>query len=216
MANLTAGEIAVRIQEPGEDLKVIAERLRTWTKEGLLKPIGKRNPGTGRHHQYPKRALLDAAILSKLHRHFGIWAPRLPHSDRALDLAAKHISDFHLYDGILIYLTIGLLYKDEKASSPTEAFSEIQYVNVVESRKSAAPNRSPKVPLAFRPHRHIGLPELLEFGIVINLTSLYQRLAFPLAEAENTESFYKIFPGARRIRTAGFFSSADLEEEDNG
>jgi hypothetical protein len=213
---LTARQIALRIQDPGEDLRVIGERLRTWTKEGLLKPIGKRNPGTGRYLRYPKRAVVDAAILSKLHRHFGIWAPRLQYCASALDLAVKHISDFHLYDGTLIYLTIGVLYKDENASLPTELFSELQYVNINNARKGAAPNPSLRVPKAFRPHRLIGLPELLEFGIVINLTSLYRRLAFPSAEAEKAEKFYQRFPDARRIVNAGFFSSMDLENNEDG
>jgi len=214
MTTLTPKEVALRIQERGENLKVISERLRTWTKEGLLKPIGKRNPGTGRHLRYPKRAVVDAAILSKLHRHFGIWAPRLQYCAGALDLAAQHIADFHLFDGKLIYLYIGVLYKDKKKTFPTEIFSQLQYVNIVNAR--AAPDNTPGVPEAFRPRLHIGLPELLEFGIVINLSSLYQRLAFPPDEKEARDEALKLFPEAARIKTAGFLSDAISEDDENG
>ncbi len=199
---LTAGEIATRIQEPGEDLRTIGERLRSWTKEGILKPSGKRNPGTGRHLQYPERVVIDAAILSKLAKHFGIWAPRMQHCDSALDLAAKEVNVFEetlKKDGKLIYLTIGVLYKDKNSRIPSEIFSEIQRVDILKSKKNAAPNRRLPDNHPWREHRHIGVPELLEFGIVINLTSLLQRLGFSTEVLDASEDFYSMFPEARRL-----------------
>ena len=38
MATLTAGDIAQMIQRPGEELRTAVDRVRNWTKEGLLKP----------------------------------------------------------------------------------------------------------------------------------------------------------------------------------
>lgn len=214
MTMLTVGEIAERIRDPGEPLAAVIERLRYWAKAGLLKPVGKRKPGTGHHRRYSRRAVLDAAILNKLHLHFGVEAPRLQHCDSALDLAAKHMSDFHLYDGQRFYLTIGVLYKDADATIPTAIYSLLQRVDVVRDR--AAPDDRPGVPESYRPHLNVKLPDALEFGIVINLSSLYQRLAFPPEEAEQRERAERRWPEAARIRTAGFFSSIDLEDGDNG
>lgn len=201
MTNLTAGEIAARIQEPGEDLRAITERLRSWTKEGLLKPVGKRKPGTGRHHQYPESAVVSAAILSKLSRHFGIWAPRLQHCDKALDHAVKYVDQWakRWEDGEFIYLIIGVLYADEQAAIPSEILSEVQFVNIKSSRQKTTSTRH--LPPAFQPHRLIGVPELLEFGIVINLTTLYRRLGVPSKDEARLAELAKRFPGIERIVT---------------
>jgi hypothetical protein len=37
-----------------------------WTKEGLLRPRGERNPGTGRKRSYSEAAIIDALILTAL------------------------------------------------------------------------------------------------------------------------------------------------------
>jgi hypothetical protein len=66
MATLTASDIARRIQRPGEDLRVAIDRLRHWTKAGLLKPIGDAHPGTGRPKQYSKQAAVRATIVQAL------------------------------------------------------------------------------------------------------------------------------------------------------
>ena len=76
MTSITVGDIARRIREPGEELSAVIDRLRNWTKEGLIKPVGDRSPGTGRKRLYPERAIIDAAILSRLARYYGIWAPK--------------------------------------------------------------------------------------------------------------------------------------------
>jgi hypothetical protein len=66
MANLTASDIARHIQRPGEDLQVAVDRLRHWTKGGLIKPIGDAHPGTGRPKQYSKKAAVRAMIVQAL------------------------------------------------------------------------------------------------------------------------------------------------------
>jgi DNA-binding transcriptional MerR regulator len=67
---LTVREIADRIvRTPGVDKAALIERLRHWTREGLLTPIGDKHPGTGRQRQYNDSAVFDAAILNALADH---------------------------------------------------------------------------------------------------------------------------------------------------
>jgi DNA-binding transcriptional MerR regulator len=66
MNEFTVSQIAERIRAPGEALNTVADRLRNWTKEGLLRPIGQKNPGTGRHRRYSESALIDALVLHVL------------------------------------------------------------------------------------------------------------------------------------------------------
>lgn len=62
----TVRDIAKRVQRADEDLDAAVYRLRNWTKEGLLKPAGKRSPGTGYAHSYTEAAVIDALILTAL------------------------------------------------------------------------------------------------------------------------------------------------------
>jgi DNA-binding transcriptional MerR regulator len=63
---LTVSEIAERIAKGGAAKRALIRRLRHWTKEGLLKPIGKRHPGTGSHREYYDWALEDAVLLNAM------------------------------------------------------------------------------------------------------------------------------------------------------
>ena len=63
MQTFTVSEIAERIRRPHEDLRIAGDRIRNWTREGLLQPIGEKNPGTGKVRRYPESALIDAALL---------------------------------------------------------------------------------------------------------------------------------------------------------
>jgi hypothetical protein len=63
---LTVSQIANRIAADGADKAALIERLRHWTREGLLAPSGDRNPGTGRRRLYEDSAVFDAAILNSL------------------------------------------------------------------------------------------------------------------------------------------------------
>ncbi len=66
---LTVSEIAERIANPGADkaaVAVIVGRLRHWTAEGLLHPVGEKSPGTGRHRRYDEAGLEDAALLNEM------------------------------------------------------------------------------------------------------------------------------------------------------
>jgi DNA-binding transcriptional MerR regulator len=62
----TVSEMVERIARPGQDKAGLSERIRHWTREGLLNPIGERNPGTGRHREYDDVALEDAALLNAM------------------------------------------------------------------------------------------------------------------------------------------------------
>jgi hypothetical protein len=66
MRTFTVTEIAERIAPKGEKLDLVADRIRNWTKDGLLEPTGEKNPGTGRSRQYPEKALIEAMVLLEL------------------------------------------------------------------------------------------------------------------------------------------------------
>ena len=63
---ITVRDIAKLIRRDDEDLEVVINRLRNWTKEGLLRFVGKKHPGTGKTRLYPPRAVIDALVLSAL------------------------------------------------------------------------------------------------------------------------------------------------------
>jgi hypothetical protein len=65
-ATLTAQDIARRIRRPNEELTAAVDRLRNWTKEGLIKPVGDLHPGTGRKKRYAAGAVTKAVVLQIL------------------------------------------------------------------------------------------------------------------------------------------------------
>jgi hypothetical protein len=74
----TAGELAEIVRGPDDpdtvavlgapaDRSTINERIRHWTRLGLLSPLGpERYPGTGVHRRYGAEVAVDAAILNAL------------------------------------------------------------------------------------------------------------------------------------------------------
>ena len=66
MAFLTAGDIAKHIQRHGEPLMAAVDRLRNWTKSGIIKPNGPIHPGTGRKKRYSSVELAQAILLQTL------------------------------------------------------------------------------------------------------------------------------------------------------
>jgi hypothetical protein len=74
MRTFTISEIADRIRRPDEEIGAVIDRLKNWVKEGLLKPVGERHPGTGRHRRFPESALIDAAILHVMTDQIGMQA----------------------------------------------------------------------------------------------------------------------------------------------
>ena len=63
MQTLTVAEIAERIRRPHEDMRAAGDRIRNWTREGLLTPVGEKHPGTGKVRRYAADALIEAALL---------------------------------------------------------------------------------------------------------------------------------------------------------
>jgi DNA-binding transcriptional MerR regulator len=63
---LTVSEIADRIAKGSAAKRALIRRLRHWTREGLLKPTGKKHPGTGSHRTYEDWAVEDAALLNAM------------------------------------------------------------------------------------------------------------------------------------------------------
>jgi hypothetical protein len=60
---MTAGQLAECA--PG-DKGFAVERLKHWVKAGLVKPIGARKPGTGRHLRFPSETAVDVVVLAAL------------------------------------------------------------------------------------------------------------------------------------------------------
>jgi DNA-binding transcriptional MerR regulator len=63
---MTVSEMAERLDKRGAAKAAFIERVHHWTRERLLKPAGKRNPGTGRHRVYAESVLEDVKILNKM------------------------------------------------------------------------------------------------------------------------------------------------------
>ena len=72
MRTYTVTEIAGLIARKGEKLDLIGDRIRNWTKDGLLEPLGEKHPGTGRSRSYPEKALIEALVLLELMDCLGI------------------------------------------------------------------------------------------------------------------------------------------------
>jgi DNA-binding transcriptional MerR regulator len=66
--SLTVSEIAERVKPGASKVEKAAfiERMHHWTRERLLSPLGKRNPGTGRHRVYADSALEDVLFLDAM------------------------------------------------------------------------------------------------------------------------------------------------------
>jgi len=90
VATFTVKEIAAEIKRPMEPLQAAIDRLRNWTKEGLISTSGERHPGTGRARQYSQKALVDAVLLQALTDGTGIAAVS---AAPILKDAKKYISD---------------------------------------------------------------------------------------------------------------------------
>lgn len=74
MQTVTAKDIAERIKRPDEDLQAAVDRLKNWTREGLLKTVGEKNPGRGRARQFSERTMVDAVLLQILTDAIGMAA----------------------------------------------------------------------------------------------------------------------------------------------
>jgi hypothetical protein len=68
VSGFTSKELAqiISIASKDDDISSSMERIRHWTGEGLLTPIGEKNPGTGRKRFYDREGMYTALILNEL------------------------------------------------------------------------------------------------------------------------------------------------------
>jgi hypothetical protein len=96
MARYLASEIAEKIQARGENPIKVLNRVRNWTKMGLLQPVKEAHPGSSLAHVYSEETLLDAALLNMFN------AAGTPAVDAAEALKeAKQLLDEHSRDSML-------------------------------------------------------------------------------------------------------------------
>jgi hypothetical protein len=114
---LTVSEIAQVLAETSERQAALVERIRHWTREGLLEPRGEKNPGTGRHREYENAVLVEVAVLDALadlgmqvgqqHTVLKLVRPLLGYGHKIQEWHAKRTF------GIAVYLGISNLGGDE-------------------------------------------------------------------------------------------------------
>lgn len=63
---LTVGQLVEQLGPLVVDTAAMSERIRHWTREGLLVPADQHHAGTGRHRRYDVEAAYEAAILNAL------------------------------------------------------------------------------------------------------------------------------------------------------
>ena len=66
---ITIRDIAARIARKDDNLSSVTERLRYWTKVGVLRPIGDKRGGTGRWRTYSQEEVYIAAIAAEMVAH---------------------------------------------------------------------------------------------------------------------------------------------------
>ena len=71
---MTVSQMAHRAAKRGVKRAAFIERVRYWTREGLLETVGEHHPGTGRHRRYDELALEDALALNALPISASRWA----------------------------------------------------------------------------------------------------------------------------------------------
>jgi hypothetical protein len=61
----TVGDLVERISHDG-NAAALSERIKLWTRSGLIYPIDAKFPGTGRHRRYEWPTIVDCAVLNAL------------------------------------------------------------------------------------------------------------------------------------------------------
>jgi DNA-binding transcriptional MerR regulator len=81
------------------------ERVRHWTREGLLSPAGEKNPGTGRARLYDESAVRKARVLNSL-TECGVTVRNLHVISKFLDSKASEWMTKTAGSSDLVYLVI--------------------------------------------------------------------------------------------------------------
>jgi hypothetical protein len=186
IAMLTVRDIAERIRRPGEPLDAVVDRLRNWTKEGLLQAVGEKNPGTGRRRQYTETAVVDALVLSAL-TELGIPAVRVGRirgeGKTLLQLARRAAAEAEQKEknGQFIYVSIHLTF-DEAHEKVFENAGRKPGTSVIlhYTGNRYAPAVAGRPARLERSFEDITIPHWTEGSIVLNLTTLFRRLRNPV------------------------------------
>jgi hypothetical protein len=91
---LTVGQIVEQLGPVAPDAAAMSERIRHWTREGLLLPVNQHHAGTGRHRRYSPDAGYDAAILNALAT-AGLQLVSRPYIQAALSQARVALQKWH-------------------------------------------------------------------------------------------------------------------------
>jgi DNA-binding transcriptional MerR regulator len=108
VATLTVGGIAEQLRALAPDEEASIERIRHWTREGLIGPVKKPNAGAGKHREYDVLSVLDAAILTVI-------------ADAGLHIASHK----YLLDGLAL---IRRALQKRKPEKSRDLYLEIAYV----------------------------------------------------------------------------------------
>ena len=130
MAAFTAKDLAEKIAPSAEDVPSTIERIRHWTREGLLTPVGERNPGTGHKRRYDEEAVHTSLILNELAK----WGVGIGQTNQAFfhaafllaKEAAKTIKQKEL-EGVVIFLSIN---RGSSLGNPVAYLTEIRNYKV--------------------------------------------------------------------------------------
>ena len=125
LRKLTVSLLADRIWSPSGNLTKpqLIDRLRNWTKEGLLITTGETNPGTGRHRYYPPWAVADALLLTVLTDAIGLPAVKARAFAELFDLAKKRLKSDPGKDQLIL---VGLSRDGQPAKTSVVRVSNLQ------------------------------------------------------------------------------------------
>jgi hypothetical protein len=103
---LSARDIAKAISGSEEGQSLVFERVRHWTREGLLPLTGDKHPGTGRKRLFGNDALAIARVLNELAEH-GIGV-RHPSFETAANLVRDSLEEIRVLiaQRVAVYLLI--------------------------------------------------------------------------------------------------------------
>jgi DNA-binding transcriptional MerR regulator len=163
----TVSQIAEILVEPAYQPALI-ERIRHWTREGLVHPVGAKNPGTGRHREYEDPALVEIAVLEAL-ADLGLQI-RQQHS--ALKILREKMRDgdtwYEWMDKVRKGIPVYLAFSNLGGETPTfkELFAHI--------------NRETKL-------HELKFNALTRGTILVNFTSLIQKISkgYQILQSEN-------------------------------
>ena len=117
---LTVGRIAEQLRTLAPDTAASTERIRHWTREGLLVPVERHHAGTGKHRRYDVSSVYDAAVLSVI-ADAGLHIAAHRYLLNGLSLARRALQKWRAAkSGAGLFLEIS----HTKAGSPTIAIHE--------------------------------------------------------------------------------------------